>query len=47
VKDSKTKPTIKTIAQIVGVSHFTVSHALRDLPDVSEKTKQKIKAVAA
>lgn len=40
------KPTIKTIAQIAGVSHVTVSKALRDTPDISEQTKLRIIQIA-
>ncbi len=40
------KPTIKTIAQIAGVSHVTVSKALRDAPDISEQTKFRIIHIA-
>ncbi len=44
--DSKKRPTVKTIAQIAGVSHVTVSRALRDFPDVSKKLKKKIRQIA-
>lgn len=40
------KPTIKTIAQIAGVSHVTVSKALRDAPDISSQTKSRIIQIA-
>ncbi len=43
---SNGRPTIKTIAQIAGVSHVTVSQALRDFPHISKKTKKKIKRIA-
>jgi LacI family transcriptional regulator len=38
---------LKDIAQLTGVSVMTVSKALRDEPDVSSATKQKIKALAS
>ena len=40
------RPTIKTIAKIAGVSHVAVSKALRDAPDISEETKQRIIQIA-
>ncbi len=40
------KPTIKTIASIAGVSHVTVSRALRDNSDISKATKEKILKIA-
>ncbi|MEA4986692.1 MAG: LacI family DNA-binding transcriptional regulator [Anaerovorax sp.] len=40
------KPTIKTIAKIAGVSHVTVSRALRGYPDISVATTEKIRAIA-
>jgi len=40
------KPTIKTIAEIAGVSHVTVSRALRGYPDISKATTNKIKQIA-
>lgn len=40
------RPTIKTIAKIAGVSHVTVSQALRDFPHISKKTKKKIRQIA-
>jgi DNA-binding LacI/PurR family transcriptional regulator len=41
------RPTIKTIAQIAGVSHVAVSKALRGYPDISKETTEKIKKIAA
>lgn len=38
--------TIKDLANIAGVSHSTVSRSLNDSPLISEKTKEKIKALA-
>ncbi len=40
------KPTIKTIANIAGVSHVTVSRALRDNSEISKTTKDKILKIA-
>lgn len=40
------KPTIKTIAQLAGVSHVTVSHALRGYPDISAATTENIRRIA-
>ena len=40
------KPTIKTIAQLAGVSHVTVSHALRGYPDISAAMTEKIRNIA-
>ena len=37
---------LKDIAQLTGVSVMTVSKALRNEPDVSAKTRAKIKALA-
>lgn len=37
---------IKDIARIAGVSHTTVSRALRDSPEVSEETKARIRRIA-
>lgn len=40
------KPTLKKIAQTLGLSIATVSKALKDYDDVSPKTKAKVKALA-
>lgn len=40
------RPTIKTIAQLAGVSHVAVSHALRGYPDISAAMTEKIKSIA-
>lgn len=40
------KPTIKTIAQLAGVSHATVSHALRGNSDISAAMTKKIQDIA-
>ena len=39
--------TLKDIAQELNVSINTVSHALRDLPDISPETTALVKATAA
>lgn len=39
-------PSIREIAKVAGVSRTTVSDALRDLPSVAPKTKQKIQKIA-
>ncbi|MDA3811601.1 MAG: LacI family DNA-binding transcriptional regulator [Spirochaetaceae bacterium] len=38
--------TIKDIAAVAGVSHSTVSRALNDSPQISQKTKTRIKEIA-
>ncbi len=38
---------IKDIAKIAGVSHTTVSRALRDSPLISSRTKERIQAIAS
>ena len=40
------RATIKDIAKILGISPSTVSRALKDHPDISEKTKQAVREVA-
>ncbi|MGE4214145.1 MAG: LacI family DNA-binding transcriptional regulator [Anaerotignaceae bacterium] len=40
------KPTIKTIAQIAGVSHVAVSRALRGCSDISTETTNRIREIA-
>jgi len=40
------KVTLKKIASILGISTATVSKALKDYPDISEKTKRKVKSLA-
>ena len=40
------RPTLKTIAQIAGLSHVAVSKALRDAPDISGATKERVKKIA-
>lgn len=46
-KDSRAAVTMKDIARETGFSINTVSHALRDMPDITEETKAKIRAKAA
>ena len=41
------RPTIKDIARVAGVSVATVSRALRDLPYVAAETRQRVTEVAA
>lgn len=41
------KVTLKKIASTLGISTATVSKALKDYPDISEKTKTKVKSLAA
>ncbi len=40
------KVTLKKIASTLGISIATVSKALKDYPDISEKTKKKVKSLA-
>lgn len=40
------RPTIKDIAKIAGVSHVTVSQALRDFPTIADSTKERVKQIA-
>lgn len=40
------RPTIKTIAEKANLSHAAVSKALRDSPDISAVTKEKVKKIA-
>lgn len=42
----KKRPTIKTIAEIAGVSHAAVSRALRGYPDISPQTTARIRKIA-
>ncbi|NNL17037.1 MAG: LacI family DNA-binding transcriptional regulator [Flavobacteriaceae bacterium] len=39
------KPTLKKIAERLNLSVGTVSKAIKDYPDISDKTKEKVKAV--
>lgn len=40
------RPTLKTIGRLTGLSHVAVSKALRDAPDISAATKERVKKVA-
>lgn len=40
------RPTLKTISQITGLAVQTVSRALGDAPDISPKTKERVRKVA-
>lgn len=40
------RPTLKTIGQLAGLSHVAVSKALRDAPDISEATKERVRKIA-
>lgn len=40
------RPTLKTIARLAGLSHVAVSKALRDAPDISAATKERVKKIA-
>lgn len=42
----KTRPTLKTIAYMTGLGVTTVSRALSDAPDIGQKTKERVRAVA-
>ncbi|WP_233188578.1 LacI family DNA-binding transcriptional regulator [Tenacibaculum sp. SG-28] len=42
----KTRITLKIIAKELGVATSTVSKALRDSPEISQETKDRIKAFA-
>lgn len=44
---SNARPTLKTIAKISGFAVQTVSRALGDAPDISAKTKEQIRKIAA
>lgn len=40
------RPTLKTIARITGLTVASVSRALNDAPDISQRTKGRVRAVA-
>ncbi len=40
------RPTLKTIGKLAGLSHVAVSKALRDAPDISAATKERVKKIA-
>jgi len=41
------RPTLKTIADLSGLAVPTVSRALKGAPDISDKTKQRVREIAA
>ena len=41
--DSRSKPTIRDIARIAGVSVATVSRVINDRPDVSAETRDAVR----
>lgn len=41
------RPTLKTIAFMTGLGITTVSRALKDAPDISQETKERVRLVAA
>ena len=45
-RDSANRPTLKTIAFMTGLGVTTVSRALKDAPDISADTKQRVQLVA-
>lgn len=44
--DTRKAPTLKTIAFMTGLGLTTVSKALKDAPDISERTKERVRLVA-
>jgi LacI family transcriptional regulator len=40
------RPTLKTIAELTGLAVPTISRALNDAPDIGQKTKERVRAVA-
>lgn len=44
--DREKRPTLKTIATITGLGVTTVSRALKDAPDIGQKTKQRVREIA-
>jgi LacI family transcriptional regulator, galactose operon repressor len=44
--DPRKRPTLKTISQLSGLAVPTVSRALSDAPDISDKTKKKVRKIA-
>ncbi len=40
------RPTLKTIAESTGLGVSTVSRALKDAPEIAERTKERVRAVA-
>ncbi len=45
-RQSAQRPTLKTIAYMTGLGITTVSKALKDAPDIGEKTKERVRLVA-
>jgi len=45
--DSDVPPTLKTIAAATGLAIATVSRALKDVPDIGEETKRRVRETAA
>ena len=43
---NKQRPTLKTISELSGLAVATVSRALGDAPDISPKTKEKVRTIA-
>ena len=46
IKPQDKRPTLKTIADMVGVGTATVSKALNDAPDIGQDTKERIRLIA-
>ncbi len=44
--DADARPTLKTIAQLTGLSVASVSRALKNAPDIGEETKSRVRATA-
>ena len=44
--DGAGRPTLKTIAYMTGLGVTTVSKALKDAPDISRSTKERVRLVA-
>lgn len=45
-RTTQERPTLKTIAKISGLAIQTVSRALGDAPDISQKTKERVRQIA-
>jgi len=46
VKTAANRPTLKTISDLSGLAVPTVSRALKDAPDISAKTKRRVREIA-
>ncbi|URK17636.1 LacI family transcriptional regulator [Thalassospira sp. GO-4] len=46
VTSPRSRPTLKTIAEMTGLGVTTVSRALKDAPDIGAKTKERVRKVA-